>query len=105
MCAPHGPHIPVSRGFSKNGGVSNVRSIGDPGAKTVLRLPKGDSNKNWKSWERRGENLDYPDNQAFPCLIIKSFDNQTRCLFGMDCLFYYPLVKHSAVHSSRSERI
>ena len=43
MCAPHGPHIPVSRGFSKNGGglltrffLSNVRIIGDPGAKTVL---------------------------------------------------------------------
>ena len=35
--------------------------------------------ENWKTWERRGENLDYhgSDNQAFHGLIIKPFDNQT----------------------------
>ncbi len=47
ICAPHGQHIPVSRGFSEEyeemGGVlprfflSNVRIIPDSGAKTVLR--------------------------------------------------------------------
>ncbi len=33
--------------------------------------------ENWKTWERRGENL---DNQAFHGLIIKPFDNQTVSL-------------------------
>jgi hypothetical protein len=34
--------------------------------------------ENRKTWERRGENLDYliRDNQAFHGLIIKPFDNQ-----------------------------
>jgi hypothetical protein len=35
--------------------------------------------EDWKTWERRGENLDY-DNQAFHGLIIKAFDNQTVSL-------------------------
>jgi hypothetical protein len=35
--------------------------------------------QNWRSWERRGEKLDY-DNQAFHTLIINPFDNQTVSL-------------------------
>ena len=32
----------------------------------------------WKGWERSGEKgLIISDNQAFSCLIIKTFDNQT----------------------------
>jgi hypothetical protein len=37
--------------------------------------------ENWKTWERRGEKLEYQAfNQAFHGLIIKPFDNQTVSL-------------------------